>query len=175
MILAIDVYYIDDKAKTVGILFNSWQAENVIEIINDYRDHIAPYQSGEFYLRELPCIMSLLQKINLNNVDTIIVDGYVYLNDGKVGLGGHLYQALNQSIPVVGVAKKPFFANSNDVREVYRGESKHPLYVTSVGIDPNIAANNIQLMAGKYRIPTLLSLLDQQTKLLKNELASSIE
>lgn len=169
MILAIDVYYIEDKAKSVGILFNSWQDEAVDKIVVDYRENIAPYQSGEFYLRELPCILSLIQKIDLSTVDVIVVDGHVYLNDGKIGLGGHLYQALNQSIPIIGVAKKPFFANEDNVQEVVRGDSKHPLYVTSVGIDPAVAANSIQGMAGKYRIPTLLSFLDQQTKLFKNE------
>jgi len=169
VILAIDVYYIYDKAKSVGIVFNNWQDERASQVITDYRDNIAPYQSGEFYLRELPCIISLIEKIDLSFINTIVVDGHVFLNDGKIGLGGHLYKALNQVIPIIGVAKKPFFANSHDVKEVFRGDSKHPLYVTSVGIDAALAAGHIQAMAGKYRMPTLLNFLDQQTKLFKNE------
>ncbi len=172
MILAIDVYYIDNKAKTVGILYETWQSETPHAVITDYRENIAPYQSGAFYLRELPCILSLLNKIDLHEVTTIVIDGYVYLDKGKIGLGGHLYQALKESVPIIGVAKKPFSGNSDYLKEVLRGKSIHPLYVTCVGIEINFAAECIKSMAGKHRMPTLLSFLDQQTKLFKEELAN---
>lgn len=60
MILAIDVYYIDNRAKSVGVLFHHWtDLTSVIEqVITDYQDNVEPYQSGQFYQRELPCIMS---------------------------------------------------------------------------------------------------------------------
>jgi deoxyribonuclease V len=171
MILAIDVYYINDRAKSVGVLFNHWtDSKNSVEsLIIDYQDNVAPYQSGQFYQRELPCIMSLLNKVDLSQISTIVIDGYVHLNDGKIGLGGHLYNALNKMIPIIGVAKKPFAGNSEYLIEVIRGQSKHPLYVTSMGISLERAAENVQSMAGKYRMPDLLSYLDQQTKLFKHE------
>lgn len=65
------------------------------------------------------------------------------------------------------MAKKPFAGNSEYLMEVVRGHSKHPLYVTSVGVTLTSAAKNIQSMAGKYRMPDILSYLDQQTKLFK--------
>lgn len=174
MILAIDVYYIDDKAKSVGIIFEQWDdsISAIKALIIDYQDNINPYQSGQFFQRELPCILSLLSKIDLDAIATIVIDGYVYLNDGNLGLGAHLYQALNQKIPIVGVAKKIFSGNRDYVMAVSRGKSKHPLYVTAIGTSVELAAENLQLMAGKYRMPDLLSYLDQQTKLFKHEYGS---
>lgn len=171
MILAIDVYYIENRAKTVGILFKYWTdtKSDINAVISDYQDNIEPYQSGQFYRRELPCIMSLLKKIDLSSVSVIVIDGYVQLAEGKMGLGGHLYNSLNKSIPIIGVAKKPFAGNSPYLIEVVRGESKHPLYITAIGTPLEDAAANIKLMAGKYRMPDLLSFLDQQTKLFKSE------
>ena len=98
MILAIDVYYLDDKAKTVGILFEQFtdSIKEIKSVITDYQSNVAPYQSGQFYQRELPCILALLSQVDLNTIDAIIVDGYVHLNDGKLGLGGHLYQTLDK-------------------------------------------------------------------------------
>lgn len=171
MILAIDVYYIDDKAKSVGILFDTWLSETPEAIVTDYLEHIAPYQSGAFYLRELPCIISLLKKIDLSTISVIVIDGYVYLNDGKIGLGGHLYHELKQSIPVIGVAKKSFLGNENTLKEVFRGKSLNPLYITAIGLEAELAAKHIQSMAGKHRMPSLLTFLDQQTKLFKSEMA----
>lgn len=171
MILAIDVYYIENRAKTVGILFEDWTVAkaNINAIVTDYQENVAPYQSGQFYQRELPCIISLLAKIDLSKINTIVIDGYVYLNEGKLGLGGHLYNELNQTIPIIGVAKKSFSGNSQYLVEVLRGESKHPLYVTAIGMQLETAAANIKLMAGKYRMPDILTFMDQQTKLFKSE------
>ena len=171
MILAIDVYYLDDKAKTVGILFEQFtdSIKEIKSVITDYQSNVAPYQSGQFYQRELPCILALLSQVDLNTIDTIIVDGYVHLNDGKLGLGGHLYQALDKKIPIIGVAKKSFADNSQYVIEVTRGQSNKPLYVTSLGTALTKAAQDIKSMAGKHRMPDLLTYLDQQTKLFKFE------
>lgn len=171
MYIAIDVYYMEDRAKSVGILFENWSDSiaDIKEVITDYQDNVAPYQSGQFYQRELPCIIALLNKIDLTKITSIIIDGYVHLNEGKLGLGGHLYNVLNQTIPIIGVAKKPFLGNSQYLIEVMRGQSKHPLYVTAIGTQLETAAGNIKLMSGKYRMPDLLSFLDQQTKLFKSE------
>lgn len=171
MIMAIDVYYIASRAKSVAILFEHWEdtKNDIQSLITDYCDDVAPYQSGQFYQRELPCIMSLLTKIDLTNITAIIIDGYVHLEQGKFGLGGHLYNSLNKTIPIIGVAKKPFAGNSEYLLEVIRGQSKHPLYVTAIGTSLENAAKNVKAMAGKHRMPELLSYLDQQTKLFKLE------
>lgn len=171
MILAIDVYYLNDKAKTVGILFEQFTdgINEIKSVINDYQSNVLPYQSGQFYKRELPCILALLSQVELNSIDVIIVDGYVHLNGGNLGLGGHLYEALDKKIPIIGVAKKSFTDNKQYAIEVMRGKSNNPIYITSLGISLRKAADYIESMAGKYRMPDLLTYLDQQTKLFKFE------
>ncbi len=165
MKLAFDVQYYETYAKSVCIVFNNWQDETPSEIIIKKVNDIAPYVPGEFYKRELPCIQAILKDINLNNVELIIVDGYVYLNnDKKLGLGGYLYEKLNNSIPIIGVAKSSFYDNKKYVQEVIRGESTKPLYITAVGLDLDEAKNNIQMMHGEYRMPALLQILDSKTK-----------
>ncbi|CAL2075590.1 Endonuclease V [Tenacibaculum sp. 190524A02b] len=161
MILAFDTYYYEDKAKTVGIAFNHWQDEVETTIYEETLSDIAPYVSGEFYKRELPCIMSLLNKIDLTNCQAIIIDGFVVLDDtDKLGLGGYLYEKLHKEIPIIGVAKNNFANLNNLKRAILRGESKKPLYINAKGVDLDIAATNITSMFGKYRIPDLLKKVD---------------
>ncbi|MWP49180.1 MULTISPECIES: hypothetical protein [unclassified Gilliamella] len=75
----------------------------------------------------------------------------------------------HKTIPIIGVAKKPFSGNSEYLIEVLRGQSKHPLYVTSIGMPLINTANSVQSMSGKHRISDVLSYLEQQTKLFKHE------
>lgn len=67
---------------------------------------------------------------------------------------------MNKTIPIIGVAKKPFSGNSEYLIEVILSKSRHPLYVTSIGISLESAAKKVQTMAGKYRIPDLLNYLE---------------
>lgn len=165
MILAFDTHYLDDKAKTVMISFNDW-TDNIPEDITTEITHgIAEYEPGSFYKRELPCILSLLDKTELEDVEAIIVDGFVILDDSeKVGLGGHLYEALGGRIPIIGVAKSGYHKNEKFVRKLFRGESKKSLYITAKGIELENAFNNIKSMYGDFRMPTLLQILDTKTK-----------
>jgi deoxyribonuclease V len=64
-----------------------------------------------------------------------------------------LWEALNKSFPILGVAKSKF--GSARPVEVFRGLSKVPLFVTAVGIAPEVAAQNVCSMQGAFRIPTL--------------------
>lgn len=164
MLLAIDVYYKENEAKAVAVLFNP-EDEIPQSIVIDQIAAIEDYVSGEFYKRELPCIESILQKVNLNDIEVVIIDGHIYVDDdGTFGLGGYTWESLDKRIPVIGVAKNSFFRNKNTVKEVFRGESKKPLYVSSIGIDLDIAINLIKDMKGNYRIPTILKELDRITK-----------
>lgn len=165
MIAAFDVYYYADKAKAVGIVFDHWTAQTPTDILVEYITPIADYEPGAFYKRELPCLLALTNQLELSTLQAIIIDGYVVLDDtGKFGLGAYLYETLQQQIPVIGVAKTKFLQNTQHVREVFRGQSINPLYISSIGIDINQAAQNIQNMFGNYRIPTLLKHLDTLTK-----------
>lgn len=164
MILAFDTYYYDGKAKTIAVSFNDWEDEVPIQIYTDIIEGVADYQPGSFYKRELPCILSALKQVNLETVDLIIVDGYVILEEKHLGLGGYLYQALKGKIPVVGIAKSEFVSKTSVFKKVFRGESKKPLYVTSIGIDKDTICNAIERMHGNYRMPTLLQIVDTKTK-----------
>ena len=164
MKLAIDVYYYNEnKAKIVGIIFENWESPEPAKIITKAFDKAAEYESGKFYKRELPCIMELLKCIDMDSIDTIIVDGYVYLETiDSPGLGLHLYNTLERKYPIIGVAKT--YYHNSIAEKIYRGKSKIPLYITSAGIAPNEAMRCIETMYGNYRIPKLLKLLDQKTK-----------
>ena len=166
MFLATDTYYNpDNTAKAVGILFQNWDDQVPMNTIEVHIPQVAEYEPGAFYKRELPCIMAMLEHCDLAQLDAIIVDGYVFLDDhGKMGLGAHLYDALGGRIPVIGVAKTSFHDNHLNVIEVKRGESTHPLYISSIGIQLATAAAWIESMYGPYRMPHLLKVLDGLTR-----------
>lgn len=165
MIYAFDTYYCNDVANTICIAFENWNSEKENNIFIEKTAITSDYESGAFYKRELPCIMSLLKKIQLKDGDMIIVDGYVTLDDhGKIGLGGYLFEALEQKYPVIGIAKNGFSAPDSRRRHIYRGESKTPLFLTTMGIDVDELVPKIKQMYGSYRIPALLKKLDQLTR-----------
>ena len=160
MKLAIDVQYLSDEAVVAGVLFHDWQSEEAAKTLTKTVRNIAPYEPGSFYKRELPCIKALLDQVN-DPLDYIVIDGFVTLgSDERDGLGMHLYRAINNEIPIVGVAKKAFLDTPASC-EIYRGDSKKPLFVTSVGIDLQKAKELILSMAGRHRIPALLKRADQ--------------
>jgi deoxyribonuclease V len=160
MILAVDVDYREDRPWVAGILFRDWgdaqpAAERVVEC-----EMTGDYRPGEFFRRELPCIERLLREIG-QPVDCIVVDGYVYLgSERRPGLGKHLFDALEQQIPVIGVAKTPF-RDTPDSTAVFRGPSTRPLYVTAAGVADDLARQRIRAMHGEHRIPTLLQRVDR--------------
>ncbi|WP_433813865.1 endonuclease V [Flavobacterium johnsoniae] len=165
MILAFDTYYFDNKAKTVCLEFENWNEDKNFKVHTEIIDNVSEYIPGEFYKRELPCILSLLNKIDLKNIEAIIVDGFVYLDDDKkYGLGGHLYEKLNNEISIIGVAKTNFASIEKDKKALLRGDSAKPLFITSIGIDLEEAFQKVESMAGEFRMPTLLKELDRLTK-----------
>ena len=165
MILAFDTYYIVNSAKTVCIAFKDWDQRAPSAVYSETLSEIAGYVPGEFYKRELPCILSLLRQIDQVVIEAIIVDGFVFLDDDqKPGLGAKLFESLEGKIPVIGVAKTNFATIETLKRGIFRGESTRPVYVTAVGIDVDEAAERIKIMRGEFRIPTLLKELDRLTK-----------
>lgn len=160
MILATDVQYAEGKGFAGGVLFRAWADAQAEREIATTVSEIAPYIPGQFYKRELPCLLALIGHLEMLP-SVIVVDGHVYL-DGqrKRGLGYYLFEALERKVPVVGVAKKPF-KGMPDWCAVYRGEGQKPLYVTAVSIPQPFAKTYVQSMAGKHRIPTLLRAVDK--------------
>lgn len=165
MKLAVDAYYAGSKAKVVGVLFENFGDEKPIKTISKVVGDVAPYESGSFYKRELPCIVSLLQDLDVRDISLIVIDGFVYLDDeGGYGLGGHLYEHLERRVQIVGVAKSPFKGSYKLVREICRGGSKRPLFVSAIGMDIDEAARLVKGMSGEFRMPGLLKILDDETK-----------
>lgn len=164
MVLAFDTYYFDNKAKTVCLVFSNWADKEPAQIYSEILENISEYVPGEFYKRELPCIMSLYAQIT-EPVDCIVVDGFVYLDDEqKPGLGARLYEALEEKIPVIGVAKTNFATIEKNKSLLLRGQSEKPLYITAIGMELQDAVECIREMEGAYRMPTLLKQLDTLTK-----------
>jgi len=159
MLACVDVDYRDTGAVAACVLFQAWgDSESAAECIEQVAQ-VETYQPGQFYRRELPCLLSLLARIK-EPLETIVIDGYVWLGDEtKPGLGAHLFEALGRNVPVVGVAKSRFAGA--EAETVCRGSSRRPLYVSAAGMDRQTAARHIQSMHGPYRIPTLLRKVDQ--------------
>jgi deoxyribonuclease V len=158
MLVCLDVSYRDNFACAAGVTFRDWADAKALDEKIVHVDKVEPYQPGQFYRRELPCLLAVLQK--LPPVDTAIIDGYVWLDgESKPGLGAHLYEALNRKVAVIGVAKTKF-RGTDRVCEVIRGTSKRPLFVTAVGIQQELAAEHVRSMHGNSRLPTLLARAD---------------
>lgn len=164
MVLAIDVFYTDSSARSVGVLFD-WTDDFPREVIIDTIETTADYIPGEFYKRELPCIMGVINKIDMDILSAIVVDGYVYTgNNEEMGLGAHVWESIGKQVPVIGVAKNSFAGNLETVVQLFRGDSRKPLYISSVGIELSTAVGLVKEMKGKFRMPAVLQQLDSLTR-----------
>jgi len=93
--------------------------------------------------------------------ELVIIDGYVHLDaSGRLGLGGHLFDALQREVPIVGVAKTTFRTATTAI-PIVRGSGSKPLWVSAAGLDVHTAATHVASMHGPYRLPTLLREVDQ--------------
>lgn len=158
LIAAVDVDYRDPGAVAAGVWFRGWSAPEVETELVTRIETVAEYQPGEFYRRELPCLLAVLERGPAAEV--VVVDGYVWLGPGRPGLGAHLFDALGEGTVVIGVAKTRF-AGASEAVPVYRGESRSPLYVTAAGVGVTEAAGWITRMTGPYRVPEMLKRVDQ--------------
>jgi deoxyinosine 3'endonuclease (endonuclease V) len=155
----LDVQYNGNKNAVVACLgFENWEDEKAVYAKQHFVEEILPYVPGEFYKRELPCLLEALK--DLTDIECIVVDGYVWLDvETHKGLGLHLYESLEKKVPIVGVAKAKF-GNTPTACELLRGESVKPLYVTAKDMSLEDAKVAIASMYGKYRFPTLLKEVD---------------
>jgi deoxyribonuclease V len=141
------------------VVANSWVAaspksERVLEL-----QDVKAYRPGFFFERELPGLLAVLALV-AEPLEVIVVDGYVELGEaGEPGLGAHLHEALGRKVAVVGIAKRPY-RRSTFARQVLRGGSQVPLFVTARGIPADEAARHVETMHGPHRIPTLAKHVD---------------
>jgi len=154
----LNVDYRETAAYAAGLAFHNWSdaaptTEKVIPVVG-----VHSYQPGQFFRRELPCLLAVLRE--LPPVAVVVVDGYVWLDGLSVaGLGAHLYQALAGKVAVIAVAKTRF-AGAGATVEIVRGRSARPLFVTAAGMSAERAAEHVRSMHGPDRIPTLLKRAD---------------
>jgi deoxyribonuclease V len=158
---AMDVSYQGEAtAHAACVVFEDWADSVPATFFRAPLTLPKPYRPGRFFERELPCLLALLQRID-RRFEAIVIDGYVHLRqDVGKGLGVHLYESLNCSTLIVGVAKNPL-AMADQFIPVYRGRSGKPLFVSAIGCSAEQAALYIASMHGPYRIPTLLKLADR--------------
>lgn len=162
MIAIVDVDYRTDDAAAACVLAAGWGDDAPAGEVVERVVGVAPYEPGQFYKRELPCLLAVLARARESSpFDLVVIDGYVWLGDeSRPGLGARLYEALGETVPVVGVAKTRFLSATLAV-PVSRGEeSTRPLFVTAVGVDVAEAAERVRGMHGPYRVPTLLRRAD---------------
>ena len=162
-IVFLDVDYAGTGARAAAVLAESWDAESPISTYVQDIEAVAPYESGLFYRRELPCLLAVLRRLPVAP-GTIVIDGYVWLSSARrPGLGARLYEALGGATPVVGIAKRVFagLESCAEVVWVIRGASRQPLFVTAVGIEAAVAARCVRRMAGRHRLADMMRLVDQ--------------
>lgn len=162
MIAILDVHYAPTRARVACVLARDWAdpapGEERMKDVTTF----GAYEPGNFRARELPPLLALLDELPARP-QVVVVDGYVWLDaSGKPGLGGHLHEALGGDVAVVGVAKTLF--RGAPAIEVLRGASTRPLFVTSAGLDPDVAAGHVARMHGAFRIPTLLGRADRLSR-----------
>ncbi|MEO7329709.1 MAG: endonuclease V, partial [Minicystis sp.] len=161
MIAAVDVCYQDaGPALAACVLFRDWPDAQAARTLVEIIDHVLPYEPGAFYKRELPCVLQVLRAAAAP-LDAVVIDGYVWLSDdGRPGLGAHLFEALGEKTPIVGVAKTSFMGSAF-AESVLRGGSTKPLFITAAGVPPSEAAGWIHRMSGPHRLPSLLKQVDR--------------
>ena len=160
-----DVDYRDTGARAAVLLADTWTSAAPSAGHSLDLTEVAAYEPGQFYKRELPCLLALLQRLPLpiGALQALVIDGHVWLDaQGRPGLGAHLHQAVGGALPVVGVGKTAFgpLTGTAAVAEVRRGTSQRPLYVSCVGMDLGQAAAQVTSMHGEHRVPTLLTAVD---------------
>lgn len=161
-IACFDVYYYREHACACCLVCEIEPYERVLSRYGVKVKPVDPYIPGEFYRRELPCILKVYERVK-EEIDLILVDGFVFLEDIRKGLGEHLYEALHGKIPVIGVAKT-FYRGCRNYWEVYRGMSGRPLFVSSIGVGLPYAAELIKNLKGTGRLPDLLKEVDRLSR-----------
>lgn len=158
LFVAVDVHYLGDSAARAAVVAAAERSfSRVTRTWTALVRPGEPYKPGEFYLRELPPLRTVIPASG--DLAMIVIDGYVDLDpDGRAGLGAHVYAEFGA--PVIGVAKTRF-RTATHAAQVLRGHSSRPLYVTAAGMAVAEAAGVVREMAGPFRLPDALKLADR--------------
>jgi deoxyribonuclease V len=161
VIAILDAAYGDGASAAACVVAAAWESSTALGEYTHRDGPAADYQPGEFYRREMPLLLSVLNMLP-RKPEIIIIDGYVWLGvEERKGLGAHLFEALGGASAVVGIAKTKFEGASYWAAEVRRGSSESPLFVTSAGMPMIEATAAVKRMHGAHRIPELVGRVDQ--------------
>jgi deoxyribonuclease V len=161
MLIAVDVQYVELAVVTAAVGFTDVSdPTSTLEGVLRAEVTPEPYEPGAFYKRELPFLLEAVALVERRHrVETVVIDGHVWLREGQPGLGARLDEALGARKAVIGVAKAAFAGGS--AVPVIRGDSSRPLFVTTAGMNAHSAAELVRGMHGPHRVPTLLKRADQ--------------
>ena len=164
MVVTIDADYREalDKGHVAGIVSETPFDPLPLRTVTDIIGHIEAYQPGQFYRRELQCVDAVMKQLDGGQIEMILVDGYADFGTERAALGSYVYDKYH--LPVIGIAKNPFRGCVLKDTEVFRGDSRRPLFVTCRGIAPEDAKEIVRKMAGRYRIPDLVKLADKAAR-----------
>jgi deoxyribonuclease V len=157
----VDVHYpAPGGALAAAVIAADLAFARIVEEHSAWVDEAAPYRSGHLWERELPALRAVLAQAGA--IDLLVVDGYVQLDPGGTpGLGARAQAEFG--VPVIGVAKTVFLGAGHAI-PVLRGGSTQPLHVTAAGVPPDVAAELIRRMAGRFRLPDAVRRVDALTR-----------
>lgn len=161
--VAFDVFYEDNSAMVGYVIFENALSAAPYKTGQLLCDNILPYESGAFYKRELPCILKAINAIE-EKISLLYIDANVWLGKDKKGLGKLLHDALNQTIPVIGISKSCYNKDTELIKPVIRPSSTKPLYVSTIGIALDDACDMVSSMVGAYRLPKMIKLADTMSR-----------
>ncbi|WP_009962015.1 endonuclease V [Verrucomicrobium spinosum] len=92
-IVCLDLHYTDAGATVAAVVFSSWTDAVAIKETTLTLPVAEGYEPGEFYKRELPCLLAAIQSLD-EPPALILIDGYVWVGPSRPGLGARLYEAL---------------------------------------------------------------------------------
>ena len=103
MIACVDTHYEKNSSRTAIVVFEDWNdSEPLHEHIHLEMHAAAEYVPGELFKRELPGILAVIMPFR-SILDTIVVDGYVWLNQvGRKGLGPFYTNHSNRGLGSLG-------------------------------------------------------------------------
>jgi len=161
--ICLDVDYGADSVVAACVGFVEWpDAAASFETTRRFEGAPNAYESGQFYRREMPYLVELVRALPAAPA-LIVIDGFVWLDGARPGLGAHLSHALADCCPIIGVAKRPF-AGAAHATPLLRGASQDPLFISAIGVELDRAVQHVASMHGPHRVPTLLRRVDQLSR-----------
>ncbi len=164
MVVVIDADYNEETrdGHVAGIVARDILAEKEDAVVTAMVHDIADYVPGQFYKRELQSVEAIIDQLKVEDIDLIVVDGYADSGTTEHALGTFVFE--KYQIPVIGIGKNKYDRCILTDLEVYRGESKKPLYVTSKGMDNEEAKRLVKNMAGEFRLPYFVKYADNRAR-----------